>query len=108
MRSHAQNFSTGLRSGLRGGTCHGVTPIAACARWLTVREPIAARAAAAFGSLCAAHLPAHEWLAVHVRQTDRMYAADWHFGVPTLVRQIAERAAGLVECGGDGRLAAVE
>jgi hypothetical protein len=71
----------------------------AFARWLVVKPAIVARAANAFETLCTAHLPADKWLAVHVRQTDRMYGDAWRFDSRTLVAQIAERAAGL-RCGG--------
>ena len=68
-------------------------------RWLVVKPAIVARAAAAFEANCTARLPADKWLAVHVRQTDRMYGEAWHFDSRTLVAQIVERAAGL-RCGG--------
>ena len=70
---------------------------AACSRWVVVREALRHRAESAFASLCAVHLPPSQWLAVHVRQTDRLsYGSDcWVFDVRTLAEQVLERAAAL-------------
>ena len=61
-----------------------------------VQPSLLARARAAFDSLCAAQLPAEQWLAVHVRQGDRKQTAvhgdSWKFATRTLTAQVLERA----------------
>ena len=68
----------------------------AFARWVVVRSAIRAAADAAFDRLCGRRLPAREWLAVHVRQTDKLSEGRvWHFELAAIVAQVLERAAGL-------------
>jgi hypothetical protein len=72
----------------------------ALARWVVVRPYLRERAAAHLDALCAARLPMEQWVAVHVRQTDKMREGRvWHFGVAALAAQVCERAAGL-RCSG--------
>lgn len=66
-------------------------------RWLVVKPALAERARSAFDALCTEHqLPAAQWLAVHVRQTDRLRLASgehWRFSVRSLTHQVQERCA---------------